>query len=162
MSGGGFHHHGKASLQLRRGGEWRSLKHFSLFFLQELMRWKFWLAGVFSSVLCVFGFVGNLFAAVVLWGPKMSSAFNQLLIALCAFDTLFLVCNAPFCLSTLGVETRECSRRSRDFKSTRKLFVDPELYQSTSTSTPILHCLTSTLATCKREAVTSPPQSSGY
>ncbi len=44
---------------------------------QDLMLWKFWLGGVFSSVLCLFGFVGNLFAAVVLWGPKMSSAFNQ-------------------------------------------------------------------------------------
>ncbi len=105
------------------------------------MLWKFWLGGVFSSVLCLFGFVGNLFAAVVLWGPKMSSAFNQvlsypflpkykkityyhflqLLIALCVFDTLFLFCNVPFCLNTLGFATRECTQ-GRGFSRIRQIF----------------------------------------
>ena len=41
------------------------------------------------------GFVGNLTAIFILRKPKMSTAFNQLLIVLCVFDTIFLVMNIP-------------------------------------------------------------------
>ena len=63
--------------------------------------------GVISTVVCVFGLLGNVFAVIVLCGPKMKSAFNQLLIALCAFDTVFILCNIGVCVSTLGVKAGE-------------------------------------------------------
>ena len=60
-----------------------------------------------SSVIGGFGFLGNGFAIAVLWGPKMKSAFNQLLITLCVFDTVFLACNVGTSLSAIGVEHRK-------------------------------------------------------
>ena len=46
-----------------------------------------------GSILIVFGLLGNIMAMVVLSRPQMQSAFNQLLIALCFFDSVFVVSN---------------------------------------------------------------------
>ncbi|XP_059087359.1 FMRFamide receptor-like isoform X2 [Tigriopus californicus] len=70
--------------------------------IKILMDWKWWLTGVVSTVILIIGFIGNVFAVIVLHGPKMTSAFNQLLITLCIFDTIFLVCNIATSLSSLG------------------------------------------------------------
>jgi len=40
------------------------------FFSQEIKVWNFWLTGVVSIVLCGFGFVGNVFAVVVMMVPS--------------------------------------------------------------------------------------------
>lgn len=70
--------------------------------IKILMDWKWWLTGVVSTAILIIGFIGNVFAVIVLYGPKMTSAFNQLLITLCVFDTIFLVCNIATSLSSLG------------------------------------------------------------
>ena len=57
--------------------------------------WKYWITGVVSAMVIALGFVGNLTAIFILRKPKMSTAFNQLLIVLCVFDTIFLVMNIP-------------------------------------------------------------------
>jgi len=66
------------------------------------MSWKFWLTGIISSVIIVLGFIGNGMAIYLLRRPKMKSAFNQLLIALCIFDTTFLLSNIPVTERALG------------------------------------------------------------
>ena len=43
-------------------------------------------------------------AIIVLSRPQMQSAFNQLLIALCFFDSIFLILNIPEDLQALGIE----------------------------------------------------------
>ena len=65
------------------------------FYLQHLFVWKYWITGVVSAMVIALGFVGNLTAIFILRKPKMSTAFNQLLIVLCVFDTIFLVMNIP-------------------------------------------------------------------
>ena len=74
---------------------------YSLF--QSLMEWKFWLTGVISTVLIIFGFVGNACAMYILRKPKMRSAFNQLLIILCIIDSMFLLSNIPTTVMALGL-----------------------------------------------------------
>ena len=67
------------------------------------MEWKFWLTGVISTVLIIFGFVGNACAMYILRKPKMRSAFNQLLIILCIIDSMFLLSNIPTTVMALGL-----------------------------------------------------------
>ena len=66
------------------------------------MTWKFWIAGVMSSVLIILGCLGNSVAMFILRKPKMRSAFNQLLITLCIIDTIFLMSNIPTSVAALG------------------------------------------------------------
>jgi len=63
--------------------------------LQHLFLWKYWITGVVSAIVIVLGCIGNLTAILLLQKPKMSTAFNQLLIVLCIFDTVFLISNIP-------------------------------------------------------------------
>jgi hypothetical protein len=53
--------------------------------------------------------VGNAVAVVLLLGPTLRSAFNELLVALCFFDTLFLVSSITSAAEALGVNGR-CAR----------------------------------------------------
>ena len=56
----------------------------------------------------MFGLLGNIMAIVVLSRPQMHSAFNQLLIALCFFDSVFLVvsvCEAGMSLGFSGKQS---------------------------------------------------------
>jgi len=69
-----------------------------------LVAWKWALFGVVGSILVVFGLIGNIMAIIVLSRPQMHSAFNQLLIALCFFDSIFLILNIPEDLQALGIE----------------------------------------------------------
>ena len=68
---------------------------YCVFYLQHLFLWKYWITGVVSAMVIALGFVGNLTAIFILRKPKMSTAFNQLLIVLCVFDTIFLLMNIP-------------------------------------------------------------------
>jgi len=70
---------------------------------ESLMEWKFWLTGVISTVLIIFGFLGNACAMYILRKPKMRSAFNQLLIILCIIDSMFLLSNIPTTVMALGL-----------------------------------------------------------
>lgn len=60
---------------------------------QILLNWKFWINGVVTIIVAVFGLVGNFVSILVLLQPKMRNSFNALLVALCVFDTLFIICN---------------------------------------------------------------------
>ena len=54
------------------------------------------------------GLLGNIMAIVVLSRPQMQSAFNQLLIALCFFDSVFLVVSVCEAGLSLGFEGKQC------------------------------------------------------
>ena len=41
-------------------------------------------------------------AVVILWRPKLRSAFNQLLISLCVIDTIFLISNVMTAREAFG------------------------------------------------------------
>lgn len=76
------HHHGE-----------RDIFDMIFFKFQTLLNWQWWINGVFTSVVLIFGFTGNFVSIFVLLQPKMKNSFNQLLIALCICDTLFIFCN---------------------------------------------------------------------
>ena len=61
-----------------------------------------------GSILIVFGLLGNIMAMVVLSRPQMQSAFNQLLIALCFFDSVFAVSNVWQAGTSLGSGGKKC------------------------------------------------------
>ena len=73
--------------------------------LQHLFLWKYWITGVVSAIVIVLGCIGNLTAILLLQKPKMSTAFNQLLIVLCIFDTVFLISNIP--TTELALQSRK-------------------------------------------------------
>ena len=73
--------------------------------LQHLFLWKYWITGVVSAVVIALGCIGNLTAILLLQKPKMSTAFNQLLIVLCIFDTIFLISNIP--TTELALQSRK-------------------------------------------------------
>ena len=75
---------------------------FEFWMFQELKEWKFWVYGVVSSVLVILGILGNALATFILQKPRMKSAFNQLLIVLCAIDSLFLLTNIPTITQSQG------------------------------------------------------------
>ena len=52
---------------------------------------NFWVEGVAVAVVASLGTVGNIMATVVLIRKKMRNSFNLLLVAMSAFDTLFLL-----------------------------------------------------------------------
>ena len=58
-----------------------------------------------SAIVIVLGCIGNLTAILLLQKPKMSTAFNQLLIVLCIFDTVFLISNIP--TTELALQSRK-------------------------------------------------------
>ena len=41
-------------------------------------------------------------AVIILWRPKLRSAFNQLLISLCVIDTIFLISNVMTAREAFG------------------------------------------------------------
>ena len=51
----------------------------------------------------VFGIFGNGMAVLILRGPNLRSAFNELLIALCFFDTVFLISSITSSAEALGI-----------------------------------------------------------
>ena len=67
--------------------------------------WKYWITGVISAIVIALGCIGNITAIVLLHKPKMSTAFNQLLIVLCVFDTVFLISNIP--TTELALQSRK-------------------------------------------------------
>lgn len=49
----------------------------------------FWVEGVALSIMGVVGIVGNILTCVVLSKISLKNVFNQLIVTLCAFDTMF-------------------------------------------------------------------------
>ena len=79
--------------------------YLSMYILQHLFLWKYWITGVVSAIVIALGCIGNLTAILLLQKPKMSTAFNQLLIVLCIFDTIFLISNIP--TTELALQSRK-------------------------------------------------------
>ena len=68
------------------------------------MNWKWWVNGVLTIIVSIFGFTGNFVSIMVLLTPKMRNSFNKLLIALCIFDTIFIFCNVLNSGPSLGIK----------------------------------------------------------
>ena len=57
-----------------------------------------------SAIFIVIGILGNAVAVLILHRPNIRSAFNELLIALCIFDTIFLVASITSSIEALGLK----------------------------------------------------------
>ena len=57
-----------------------------------------------TIIVSLFGFTGNFVSALVLLQPQMRNSFNQLLIALCVSDTIFILCNVLNSGPALGIQ----------------------------------------------------------
>jgi len=64
-----------------------------------------------TSILAFFGLTGNFVSIYVMTQPKMRNSFNGLLTALCAFDSIFIVCNVVEAAKPLGADwgERDCA-----------------------------------------------------
>ena len=82
------------------------LKAIVLYF-QILLDWKWWLNGVITIIVAIFGLTGNFVSILVMLQPKLKNSFNQLLIALCVFDSVFIVCNLLNSGPTFGIKHRK-------------------------------------------------------
>ena len=74
---------------------------------QILLNWKWWLNGVITIIVAIFGLTGNFVSIMVMLQPKLKNSFNQLLIALCVFDSVFIVCNLLNSGPPLGIKHRK-------------------------------------------------------
>ena len=65
------------------------------------------LTGVISLCVATLGLSGNIVACVVLIQKKLRNAFNQLLMILASFDSLFLIFNSIGSMTALNIEAGE-------------------------------------------------------
>ena len=77
---------------------------------------------MFGSILIGCGLLGNIMAIVVLSRPQMQSAFNQLLIALCFFDSVFLVVSVSEVGTSLELSSK-CLFMKETLYDTRKKII---------------------------------------
>ena len=83
--------------------------HFHFFYFQEFLNWKWYVGGMLTLFVALFGLVANSMSMVVLFRPKIRAvAFNQLLFVLCGVDSFFLFCNSMSIGHALGLNNSKC------------------------------------------------------
>jgi len=58
--------------------------------------------GIISLIFIFVGCIGNILAIIILHQKELRSAFNQLLMTLCMYDTIFLVSSVVASRDALG------------------------------------------------------------
>ena len=93
-------------------------KHVKLYFtillhFQEFLNWKWYVGGMLTLFVALFGLVANSMSMVVLFRPKIRAvAFNQLLFVLCGVDSFFLFCNSMSIGHALGLNNSKCDSKT--------------------------------------------------
>ena len=80
---------------------------------QEFINWKWYVGGMLTLLVALFGLVANSMSMVVLFRPKIRAvAFNQLLFVLCGVDSFFLFCNSMSIGHALGLNNSKCDSKT--------------------------------------------------
>ena len=93
-------------------------KHVKFYFtillhFQEFLNWKWYVGGMLTLFVALFGLVANSMSMVVLFRPKIRAvAFNQLLFVLCGVDSFFLFCNSMSIGHALGLNNSKCDSKT--------------------------------------------------
>jgi len=75
--------------------------------IKEFLNWKWYVGGMLTLFVALFGLVANSMSMVVLFRPKIRAvAFNQLLFVLCGVDSFFLFCNSMSIGHALGLNNK--------------------------------------------------------